>query len=242
MPSGETSTTISPPASKSSPAPRTRLCGLFQSRLCLVPTWRGWAVLLLFIALFILVVGRQLCAFLSPQDSVPGGVLVVEGWVPPYAARAAVEEFRRHPYLGIYATGQPIEEGNPYVGFGNLADFTVAKLKEAGAPAAQLHAVPAPSVGRDRTYSTAITLKKQLEIDGVSTAKINLFSLGPHSRRSRLLYEVAFGPRSRVGVFAVTDRDFDCDHWWRTSTGVRAVISETIAYGYARFIFRPSGD
>jgi len=240
MPSGETSTIITAPPNKSNPAPRTRLCGLFQSRVCLVPTWRAWALLLLCAALLIFVVGRQLCAFLSAQDSVPGGVLVVEGWVPAYAARETVEEFHRHPYLGIYVTGEPIEDGNPYIGFGNYADFTVAKLKEAGAPAGQLHAVPAPFVGKDRTYTTAATLKKQLESDGVSTAKINLVSVGPHSRRSRLLYEFAFGPSSQIGVIAVTDREFDPDHWWRTSNGVRAVISEMIAYGYARFVFRPA--
>ena len=242
MPPGETSTIITPPPNKSSPAPRTRLCGLFQSRVCLVPTWRGWAVLLLLAVLFILVVGRQVCAFLSMQDSVSGGVLVVEGWLPAYAARETIEEFHRHPYLGIYVTGEPIEEGNPYIGFGNYADFTVEKLKIAGAPADRLHAVPAPFVGKDRTYTTAATLKKLLETEGVSTAKINLISLGPHARRSRLLYEFAFGPHSQVGVIAIPDREFDPDHWWRSSNGVRAVVSEAIAYGYARFIFRPSVD
>jgi hypothetical protein len=242
MPAGEASTIITPPPNKSSTEPRTRFCGLLRRQVFLVPTWRGWAVLLLLAASLIFVVGRQLCAFLTMQNSVPGGVLVVEGWVPAYAARAAVEEFRRHPYLGIYVTGEPIEEGNPFIGFGNYAELTVEKLKIAGAPADRLHAVPAPFVGKDRTYTTAATLKKQLETEGVSTAKINLISLGPHSRRSRLLYEFAFGSNSQVGVIAITDREFDPDHWWRSSNGVRTVISEAIAYGYARFIFRPSAQ
>ena len=241
MPSGNVSTTITSSPHKSSDVPRLWLGGLLRSRVCLVPTWRGWALLLFVASFFILVLGRQLCAFLSINDPVPGGVLVVEGWVPPYAAREALDEFQRHPYLGIYVTGEPIEEDNPYIGFRNFADFTVAKLSKMGAPAESLHAVPGPFVGKDRTYSMAATLKQRLEADGISTAKINVVSVGPHSRRSRLLYQLAFGPHSQIGMMGIVDREFDPAHWWRSSAGVRTVISETIAYLYARFIFRPPG-
>jgi len=30
--------------------------------------------------------------------------------------------------------------------------------------------------------------------------------------------------------------------WWKTSAGVRSVISEAIAYGYARLLFRPRAE
>jgi hypothetical protein len=208
----------------------------------LVPTWRGWT--LIFLVAFILVFGfgSRLCDFLTVNNPVTGGVLVVEGWVPPYAAGEALEEFRRHEYQGIYVTGEPIEEGSPFIGYVNYADFTVEVLKEMGAPEASLHAVPGPYAGKDRTFSMASTLKKRLEADGVSTAKINVVSIGPHSRRSRLLYEFAFGPGSQVGMMAVADRAFDPNHWWKSSAGVRMVISEAIAYGYARLIFRPPGN
>lgn len=184
--------------------------------------------------------GRELCDFLTVNDSIPGGVLVVEGWVPAYAAREALEEFRRNHYSGIYATGEPMEDGNPYIGYANYAELTVARLTEAGAAPDILHAVPAPSVGKDRTYAMASALKKRLEADGVSTAKINVVSVGPHSRRSRLLYQYAFGPTSQIGMIAITDREFDPKHWWKSSNGVRSVISEAIAYCYARFLFRPT--
>lgn len=242
MPSVDNPNTITGPARKSSDTERPLAAGLLQRRVCLVPTWRGWAVLLLLVFILVFGGGRRLCDFLTVNNPVHGGVLVVEGWVPPYAAKEAIEEFRRHEYLGIYVTGEPIEEGNPYIGFVNYADFTVEVMKQMGAPPASLHAVPGPFAGKDRTYSMASTLKKRLEADGISTAKINVVSVGPHSRRSRLLYESAFGPGSRVGMMAVTTRDFDPERWWTSSAGVRTVISEAIAYGYARFIFRPPGN
>lgn len=240
MPPGDASTTITSPPHKSSTAPRRRLGGLLQQRICWVPTWRGWVLLVLCVGLAGIFAGREMCAFLTVNDPVPGGVLVIEGWAPPYAAREALAEFHRNHYSGIYTTGEPMEEGNPYIGYGDYAELTAARLLEAGAAPELVHAVPAPFVGKDRTYTMAATLKKRLEADGVSTAKVNIISVGPHSRRSRLLYQFAFGPNSQVGMIGLTDRDFDPVHWWRSSNGVRSVISEAIAYGYARLLFRPA--
>jgi hypothetical protein len=242
MPSGNVSSTITPPHHKSSAAPRPRCRGLLEHRLCLVPTWRGWVLLLLFTVLVLFGVGRQLCAFLTVNEPVTGGVLVVEGWVPPYAAREVVEEFRRNHYLGIYATGEPTGGDSPYLGYSSFADLAAARLLEAGAAPDTVHAVPAPFVGKDRTYTTASVLKKRLEADGISTAKVNVVSVGPHSRRSRLLYEFAFGPNSQIGMIAIADHEFDPNHWWRSSNGVRSVVGEAIAYCYARFLFRPSAE
>ncbi len=242
MPSGNISSTITPPPHKSSAAPRRRFGRLLEHRVCLVPTWRGWGLLLFFTALVILGAGRQLCAFLTVNEPVAGGVLVVEGWVPPYAARQAVEEFQRNHYQGIYATGEPTGDESPYVGYASYADLTVAHLLEAGATSDTVHAVPAPFVGKDRTFTTASVLKKRLEADGVSTAKVNVISVGPHSRRSRLLYQFAFGPGSQIGMIAIADREFDPQHWWRSSNGVRSVVGEAIAYCYARFLFHPSAE
>ena len=107
---------------------------------------------------------------------------------------------------------------------------------------ASLHAVPAPKAVRDRTYSTALALKKSLLADGVSIAKVNLVSGATHTRRSRLLYEKAFGPGTRVGVIAVPEREFDPTRWWTTSPGVRHVTGEYIAYLYARLLFKPPSE
>jgi hypothetical protein len=92
---------------------------------------------------------------------------------------------------------------------------------------------------KDRTYSTALALKKTLLASGVSTEKVNLVSDAMHARRSRLLYEKAFGPGSHVGIIPAPERKFDPTRWWTSSAGVREVVGELIAYGYARFVFTP---
>ena len=71
-------------------------------------------------------------------------------------------------------------------------------------------------------------------------SSFDIVTQGPHARRSRLLYEKAFGGDVEVGVIATEDPKYDPAHWWRSSEGVREVMSEAIAYGYARLFFHPS--
>lgn len=211
--------------------------GLLQRRECVLPTWRGWLALVLVAGLIVTFAMRRACAFLTVHDPAPGGVLVVEGWISPGSAREALEEFRRRPYTGLYVTGGPIEPDSPLAEFRSYAELSAGVLKRLGADPATLHAVPGPAAARDRTYSTALALKNALRESGVSLATVNVMTSAAHSRRSRLLYEKAFGPGTRIGMIATEERGFDPDHWWRTSAGFRAVIDELVAYFYARFLF-----
>ena len=213
------------------------LFGLLLRRSVPLPTWRGWLVLLGVGVLAITFVGRQACAFLTVNDPAPGGALVIEGWLPGYAARTAIEEFRREHYDGLFVTGGPIEPESPLAHFGSYAALMGSRLQRMGI--AEVHLAPALEVRKDRTYSMALALRDAMRAEGVPMAKINLISVGPHSRRSRLIYQMAFGPETHVGTIAIEDREFDPARWWTSSQGVRTVIDEVIAYCYARFIFSP---
>jgi len=58
-----------------------------------------------------------------------------------------------------------------------------------------------------------------------------------HARRTRLLFQKAFGNGVSVGIISIPNPDYDAKRWWRYSEGVREVIGEGIAYIYARFFF-----
>jgi uncharacterized SAM-binding protein YcdF (DUF218 family) len=85
-----------------------------------------------------------------------------------------------------------------------------------------------------------VALKKWADEHGVQLTRINLVTVGPHARRSRLLFQKSFGKELPIGVVAIPEPDYDTKHWWRSSLGFRAVTGEAIAYLYARFLFRPS--
>jgi hypothetical protein len=105
-----------------------------------------------------------------------------------------------------------------------------------------VQAVPAAYVQKDRTYAAAVALQRWLHQHNAMPKAINLISVGAHARRSRLLFEKAFGSGTRIGIIAVEDRSYDPSHWWKSSQGVRSVVDEMIAYGYARFLFPHLGN
>jgi len=213
--------------------------GLLQRRQCLVPTWRGWLALLLVGGVILAGALRFTCVFLTVHDPAPGGVLVVEGWMSPDGSRAVLAEFRRGSYTGLYVTGGPIESESPLAAYGSYAELTADVLRRAGADSSTVHAVPGPKAARDRTYSTAVALKAALREASPPVSSLTLMTAATHSRRSRLLYEKAFGPGTRIGTIALDEPGFDPARWWASSAGFRTVIGEFIAYLYARFLFRP---
>ena len=214
--------------------------GLLRRRSCLLPTVRG-AVLLLILFASLLIFGfRNIQAFLAVNDPAPEGILVVEGWSPDYALETAKLEEQGNPYHLLYVVGGPLEQGAPLSQYPTYADLGAAILLRMGMSQDTVQAVPSGYVYKDRTYAEAVALSIWLRQHGLSPKEINLISLGAHARRSRLLFEKAFGKSTRVGIIAVEDRNYDPAHWWKTSEGVRSVISETIAYGYARFLFSPT--
>jgi hypothetical protein len=218
------------------------LWGLLCRRQCHVPTLRGWLVLGLGLILLAVVAALEINPFLSITDERPGGVLVVEGWAPDYALRAAIAEFSRNHYEKLYVTGGPIDQGAPLSEYGTYAELGTATLLKMGLSTNLVQAVPAPWVRQDRTYTSAVCLRSWWREHASSPTKVNLITVGAHARRSRLLFEKALGKGVAVGVIAVQDNEFDMAHWWRSSAGVRTVLSEALAYGYARFLFYPRRD
>lgn len=214
---------------------------LVQRRACLLPTWRGWLVLLVVAAVIFSCLVRATFPFLAVHDSKPGGALVVEGWMPDYALSAAIDEFRRNPYQVLLVSGGPIEKGGLFADFGTWAQLGAATIVKIGGDAARVHPVPAPEVRKDRTYASAVAVRAWLREHGGIPAQINLASLGPHSRRTRMLYEAAFAGVAEVGIIPLEDRSYDGRRWWTSSDGFRTVSGEAIAYTYARLLFRAPG-
>ncbi len=212
--------------------------GLLRARTFFVPTWRGWVALFLAAAICAAFLVRGVYPFLAVQDPRPGGLLVLEGWVPDYVLTEALAEMQRHPYDGILVTGEPVGKGAPLSEYADYSQMTVATLAKMGADPRRLHIAVTAGVPRDRTYSMGLALRDWLREHGQAQANVNLMSLGVHARRSRLLFEKALG--REIGVIAIADQDFDPRRWWRTSSGVRGIVGEVIAWLYACVVFRAS--
>jgi len=217
----------------------TRAWGLVRWRKCLMPTMRGWLVLVVILAALTTLAVREIHPFLAITDPLPGGYLVVEGWAPDYTLRQAISEVHRNHYEKVLVTGGPLLWGAPLSEFKTYAEMAAATLEKLGLSTNMIQAVPSQSVLHDRTYAAALSLGAWLRTQPTAPTKVHLMTEGAHARRSRLLFQKALGKDIAVGVTAVPLPDYDPQHWWRYSSGVRAVIDETVAYIYARLFFHP---
>ena len=214
--------------------------GLFtrRERWCL--SWRGGCALLALAGAGALGWAWNVQPFLAQTRRTDAKILVVEGWVHDYAIRVAAQEFAAGRYEKIYTTGGPIigTDGATNV-FNTSASVGAERLLHAGVPPEKIQMVPAHRVGHDRTYTSALALRDWLRANQVAVENLNVLTEDCHARRTRLLFQSAFGGAVNVGVIAVPNPDYAPQHWWRYSEGVREVLGESIAYGYAKILFHP---
>ena len=176
------------------------LFGLLRRRELFVPTWKGWLALLLAVSVAGFAVMRGAHAFLAVNDPLPGGILVLEGWSPEFTIAEALAESQRNHYQEFIITGGPIEVGNSLIEYKTYADLGMATLAKWGVQPGAIHVVPAPFVEKDRSYASGVVVRKWLHERGIKPAGINIIGNGSHARRTRLVYQMAFGDEAKVGL------------------------------------------
>jgi uncharacterized SAM-binding protein YcdF (DUF218 family) len=200
-------------------------------------TWRARLLLLAVLVGTSIALLRGAGGFLAVSQPVHGRYLVVEGWMPAFAYQYAADVYRGGGYERVIAVGAlpdyALSNGTP------REYAAVGSLMAAGIPRAAIVEAMGGPVQQDRTFHSALNVRKWLASQGITSTSLDVVTLGSHARRSRLLFAKALGPQVIVGVHAVPDPGYDLAHWWRSSEGVRSVLGETIAYVYARLFFDP---
>jgi DUF218 domain len=218
-----------------------KLWGILRRKECWALSWRGWLLVTsagLVAAYFVFL---NIHPFLAITHRVNTNVLVVEGSVQRYAIRGGAEEFKNGSYERIFTTGGPVAGNGGYINDYNTSASVGAEiLKKFGVRDDLVQMVPSRVFARERTYSSAVALRDWFHEHNTSVHSINVLTEDAHARRTRLLYQKAFGKDVAVGVIAVSNPDYNPEDWWHYSDGVREVLGETIAYIYARFFFYPS--
>ena len=201
-----------------------------------VLTVQGWLFTLTCIAVLILFGITHVHPFLAPYAPIKADLLVVEGWLEDYVIKKAMKEFESGGYQKLITTGLPLPRGYYLSQYKNFAELSAASLITLGFDPDKLVAVPAPNVSVNRTDASAIALRQWIANSDLKVKSINLYTFDVHARRSWIVFKRTLAPEIKVGVIAVKSISYDPKHWWSSSEGVRSIISEAIAYLYARFI------
>jgi len=212
---------------------------LFEQRICTVLKLRYKLLLLLMSVMVLLAMLSEANAFLSKQAPLSSKVLVVEGWLPDYALKEAMSIYTQGGYAKLITTGGPISAGSYLKEYKDYAHLAKATLVAMGMKKEALTAVAAPDVKRERTYHSALALQKWMKQNRFETEVFNLASLGPHTRRSMMLFKKAFSQddtdvneKIMIGSIAIAPQEYDPKKWYASSAGVRTTIGELIAYVY----------
>jgi hypothetical protein len=216
-----------------------KLPALFRRREVWIPTVWGWLIVLTVGLLTLFGAACRLHSFLAPSHPVGAPLLVVEGWMSPEELDQAVDVFRAGSYERIVTTGGPMPRGFDRLGYGSYADLARDILVHRGLQDEKVIAVPAPASAQERTFLSGVMVREWARHEGIVVAALDVFSSGVHSRRSWLLYRMAFGSGVRVGILAARPSTYDPDAWWRTSVGAKTVLTETISWIWTELFFRP---
>src|SRR2546429_7589284 len=222
-------------------APRRALWGLLDRKERWSLSWRGRLVLASALLLVGALIFKGVYPFLATTHRVDAEVLVVEGWIHEYAIRAALKEFQSNHYARIFTTGGPVEGTGGYINdYCTSASVGADLLKKWGLPDERLQMVPSRVMDRDRTYGSAVALRNWLLDHNMAVSGIDVVTEDVHARRTRLLFQKAFGKDVQVGIIGVANVDYPANRWWYYSQGLKNVVSEFAAYLYARLLFFPS--
>jgi hypothetical protein len=217
-------------------------------------TLLGWGMLFWALVALIILFTLTIYPFLAPTQPVQGQVLVVDQVLSSGSMLAKVRDrFQGGNYhLLVTSSGGELPELPPAIckliktcrdgrltRYKTWAQLAAATLAAQGVPTEKIITASAPSVQKDRTYAAALEVKKQLAEKGLFPASLNVVSLGSHSRRTWIIYQMVFSPETQIGIYSIRPHGYDPEQWWSSSAGVRTIIGETIAYLYARLIFNP---
>ena len=202
---------------------------LFQRRTVWLPTVFGWACILIAIGSLGLLFCLKGEAFLSPTERLPAKVLVVEGWIGIEGIRAAKAEFERDGYDFIVTTGGLTGERWKEQRW-SYAEMAEKELIRCGVSKDRIIMAPAPDVDSQRTFESAMAVRKSLLAHGNPPEALNVFTLGVHARRSRLIFTKSFPPGTKVGVIAWVPPGYESPQWWRSSERADDLLKETAGF------------
>jgi DUF218 domain len=203
---------------------------LFKRRSVPVPTWFGAFCLVMALGLPVVwwIFGAE--KWFSLTERVPADVLVVEGWIGADGIRAAKEEFEHGGYRYIVTAGSLTNNrwGPRQWNYALEAQEMLLKLH---VPADQIIAAPAADTETHRTYESAVAVRETLQKRAIFPRGVNIFTLGVHSRRSRLVFAKALSS-TPVGAVSWFPKVYPPGPWWKSSERAEDLVKETVGYPF----------
>ncbi len=211
---------------------------LFKRKLCWRPTILGYITIIVALVILFRISIGLIYGFLAVNNPVESKTMILEGWAPTYIVQKAVTYYKENDYERLIVTGIPIINYEYVTEYRNTAEAAMIALRFFGFTDSIYLAYIPSNVFVDRTYHTAVEAK-QVFIENNWPKNFNIYSVGVHARRSRMMFRQAFGSDYNVGIIAPRDHTFLPEYWWKSSKGFRNVSNEFVATSFVMMFFHP---
>ena len=202
-----------------------------------LPTGFGWMLLLALCAVALAAALRLLYPWLAVSEPVGAPIAVVEGWLDPAELDQAAALIRRGGYRMVITTGGPLHLWPRSPVEATFAERAAAYLRSRGV--GPVVAASSPITRDNRTYRSALMVSDWASAAGIRVKSLDVFSRGPHARRSRHFYRLVFRD-AEIGVLALRPDAYDPARWWRSSAGAREVLEQATGLVWTFCFFRPA--
>jgi DUF218 domain len=197
--------------------------------------WPTWAGSLCIVAILFMLVATLFMdgeSYLSATHRVPADILVVEGWICRKGIHAAVDEFDRGGYRYIVASGGLTSgrwgEDEPT----SYAEMAAKEMIRSGVPKERLVVAVSENTESHRTFESAVAVWRALRDAGIKPRTLEVFTFGPHARRSAMVFAKVNSQDANVGVIGWVPPEYKTEPWWRSSERSREFLDETFGYLY----------
>ena len=201
------------------------------------PTGVGWLLLLVLLGAASAAALRFLYPYLAVSEPVGAPIAIVEGWLDPAELDEAAAAIRRGGYRMVGTTGGPLHLWPRSPVEATFAERAAEYLRSRGI--GPVVAVSAPITRDNRTYKSALMVRDWARSAGIQVKSLDVFSRGPHARRSRHFYRLVFRDAD-IGVLALRPDGYDAARWWRSSAGAREVLGQATGLVWTFCFFRPA--
>ena len=149
----------------------------------------------------------------------------------PGGIRAAVAEFEGSGYHYIVASGG-LTSGRWEDEPASYAKMAADEMIRLGIPREKIVVATAGYTEKQRTFESAVAVWRVLRSAGILHKAVNIFTFGPHARRSGVVFAKVFSPAVNVGIIAWTPAEYRTEPWWRSSERSRDLLQETVGFLY----------
>jgi hypothetical protein len=121
----------------------------------------------------------------------------------------------------------------------SVADLAAISLEEKGISRNKIVSLPSPHTKKNRTYSSALSLRDWVDSTEYS-GNVNILSENIHARRTHLLYSYALeGSGVHAGAISIGGTNDDAEQNIKITE--KSIVRELLGYLYYRYFFYRSG-